>query len=359
MSFLGCLQSRRFKNACLFLGFFATILACGSYETFAHPGGSQLHYNQAIIDSLDREIAQCSDERYLAVLRGLRWCVAFCDDDSKLDCTFSNYLMMLEELTLYRLHPAMAGIVHTLIVREFERALPRFSTIFPPDADGYDQFIYILPVAYRHQVPAKPLKEFASHHFATVTPVDRLHEFRQAAKKRDYGRLTDLLVWATYLNMAYRCQADRDFTLPPDNYLTIMTECASIPFVARFNQEAYSYQNYYATHVLLALNHYSQRPLIASVSADKVFFYLAGSYNTVRYRVGDLDLLCEYLYSFRQFRLGGAQFISEGEQYVLSQQREDGSWGTPEDFGSAPYYQFHPTWTAITLLIQGGPADSP
>ncbi len=359
MRFSGCLQGRRFKNVCLFLGSFATILVCGSFETFAHSGGSQLHYNQAIIDSLDREIAQCSDERYLAVLRGLRWCVAFCDDDSKLDFTFSNYLMMLDELTLYRLHPAMAGIVHTLIVREFERALPRFSTIFSPDADGYDQFIYILPIAYRNQVPAKPLKEFASHHFAAVTPVDRLHEFRRAAKQRDYGRLTDLLVWATFLNMAYRCQADRDFTLPPDNYLTIMTECASIPFVARFNQDAYRYQNYYATHVLLALNHYSRRPLIASLSADKVFFYLAGNYNTVRYRVGDLDLLCEYLYSFRQFRLEGFQFISEGEQYVLSQQREDGAWGTAEDFEADPYHQFHPTWTAITLLIQGGPADSP
>ena len=202
-------------------------------------------------------------------------------------------------------------------------------------------------------MPIKPLKEFASHFFAAVTPIDRLHEFRQAAKQRDYRRLTGLLVWATCLNMAYRCQADMDFTLPPDNYWTILTECASIPFAARFNEDAYRSQNYYATHVLLALNHYSQRPLIASVTADKVFLYLVGNYSTVRYRVGDLDLLCEYLYSFRQFRLEGVQFISEGEQYVLSQQREDGSWGTAEDFSGDPYDQFHPTWTAITLLILG------
>jgi hypothetical protein len=359
MGFSGCLQSRRFKIACLFLGFFATLLACGSFETFAHSGGSQLHYNQAVIDSLDREIAQCSDERYLAVLRGLRWCVAFCDDDSKFDFTFSNYIVMLDELTLYRTRPALAGIVHTLIVREFERALPRFPTIFSTDADGYDDFISILPIAYHHQVPAKALKEFASHHFGAVTPIDRLHEFRQAAKKRDYDRLTDLVVWAAFLNMAYRWQVDRDFTLPPDNYLTIMTECASIPFAVRFNQDTYHDQNYYATHVLLALNHYGQHPLLASVTADKVFFYLAGNYNTVRYRAGDFDLLCEYLYCFRQFAPEGVQFISEGELYVLSQQREDGSWGTSEDFEGDPYDQLHPTWTAITLLIQGGPADSP
>ena len=353
MYFPGCFQSRRFKNTCLFFIFFATMLACGSFETFAHSGGSQLHYNQVIIDALDREIAECSDERYLAALRGLRWCVAFCDDDPKFDSTFSDYITMLDELTLHRPRPALAGIVHTLIVREFERALPRFPAIFPPSPAEYEDFISILPVAYRHQVPAKPLKEFASHHFAAVTPIDRLHEFRQAAKERDYDRLSDLVIWAAFLNMAYRWQADRDFSLPPDNYRTIMTECASIPFVARFNQDAYRDQNYYATHVLLALNHYGQRPLIASVTADKVFFYLTRNYNAVRYRVGDLDLLCEYLYCFRQFGPQGVQFISEGERYVLSQQREDGSWGTAEDFGGNPYDQFHPTWTAITLLIQG------
>src|SRR5208283_1803559 len=161
MYFPGCFQSRRFKNTCLFFIFFATMLACGSFETFAHSGGSQLHYNQVIIDALDREIAECSDERYLAALRGLRWCVAFCDDDPKFDSTFSDYITMLDELTLHRPRPALAGIVHTLIVREFERALPRFPAIFPPSPAGYEDFISILPVAYRHQVPAKPLKEFA------------------------------------------------------------------------------------------------------------------------------------------------------------------------------------------------------
>ncbi len=351
MCFQGCFQSRRFKNICLFLAIFLAVLACGSLETFAQPGGGQLHYNQAAIDSLDREIAQCSDERYLAVLRGLRWSVAFCDDDSKFDFTFSNYLMMLDELRLDRRHPAIADILHTLIVREFERALPRLSTIFPPDEDAYDEFIRILPIAYRNQAPIEPLKEFASHHFAAVTPADRLNEFRQAARQRDYGRLTDLLVLATFVNMAYLCQADRDFNLPPDNYRTIMSESASIPFVARFNQHAYRNQNYYATHVLLALNHYSQRPLTSSDGADKVFCYLAGNYHTVRYRVGDFDLLCEYLYSFRQFRIEGFQFVSEGEAYVLSQQRADGSWGDAESDRGDPYVQLHPTWTALTLLI--------
>ena len=321
MSFWGCLQSRRFKNTCLFFSFFVTILACGNFETLARSGADQLHYNQAIVDAVDREIAQCSDERYLAVLRGFRWCVAFCDDDSKFDFTFSNYVVMLDELTRYRARPVLAGIVHTLIVREFERALPRFSTIFSTDADGYEDFISVLPIAYRHQVPAKPLKEFASHHFGAVTPIDRLHEFRQTVKKRDYDHLTDLVVWAAFLNMAYRWHVDRDFTLPPDNYSTIMAECGSIPFAARFDQDAYHDQNYYATHVLLALNHYGQRPVLASVTADKVFFYLAGNYDVVRYRVGDFDLLCEYLYCFRQFAPEGVQFISEGESYVLSQQR--------------------------------------
>jgi len=73
----------------------------------------------------------------------------------------------------------------------------------------------------------------------------------------------------------------------------------------------------------------------------------------VRNRVNDLDLLCEYLYCFRQFGQASAGFLKEGEGYVLSLQRADGSWGKADDFAGDPYDQLHPTWTAITLLVVG------
>lgn len=334
------------------LFFLILILCCAATE--AHCTTPPLRYNHDTVSELQQEMdATCTDERYLAVLRGLRWCVVFCDDDANFDFTFANYLTMLDELTLHGSPPALARIVHGLILKEFDRAIPRFAKLFAADADGYEDFISILPIAYHHQVPLKPLKEFAARHFEKVIPPDRLSEFRQAANVRNYDTLTDLVVGAAFLDMAYFWGIDKDFRLPPDNYRTIMTECAAIPFKQRFKDDNYHDQNYYATHVLLALNHYGQHPLIPSVTGDRVFFYLTGQYDAIRYGVGDLDLLCEYLYCFRQFAPAGVGFIAEGEQYILSQQRTDGSWGTADDFEGDPYDRLHPTWTAITLLIQG------
>jgi len=202
-------------------------------------------------------------------------------------------------------------------------------------------------------VPVAPLRQFAAGHFTGIDVHDLLQEFRQAAKERNYDLLTDLVVNAAFVNMAYEAGVDKDFKLPPDNYRTVIAECASIPFRARFGQDTYHDQNYYATHVLLALVHYGRKQLVSSDAGDKVFFYLAAQYQTVRNRVDDLDLLCEYLYCFRQFTPSSVGFVDEGERYVLSRQLADGSWGTDDDFGGDPYDQLHPTWTAITLLVQG------
>jgi hypothetical protein len=335
------------------IGLSILIFAGGFSQAAAFAGIETLRYNLDTVRALDEEILSVTDdERYLAVLRGLRWCVIFNDNDTRFDFTFSNYVTMLDELTYQRAHPRLTSIVHDLIVKEFERALPRFPRLFDADPDGYEEFVSILPIAYHHQVPVGPLREFAAGHFAAVAPRDRLQEFRQAAKESNYDLLTDLVIDAAFTDMAYELGVDKDFKLPPDNYRTIISECALIPFRARFGDDAYHDQNYYATHVLLALVHYGSRPLVSSAAGDRVFFYLAAQYEKVRNRVNDLDLLCEYLYCFRQFRPASVDFVTEGENYVISAQRADGSWGTRDDFAGDPYDQLHPTWTAITLLIQ-------
>lgn len=331
----------------------ALSLICSCSEQQSKSNIKQLVYNQATVMAIDREVVSShADERYGAVLRGLRWCVTFADNDANFDFTFTNYITMLDELTIKDPKSALSRIVHALLLKEFERALPRFPKLFSADVDGYESFIHILPIAYHHQVPIKPFKEFAIRHFAKITPIDRLKEFREAAKDLNYDRLTDLIVDAAFVDMAYRWEANKVLRLPPNNYQTIMREAASIQFVHRYDDDSYHDQNYYATHVLLALNHYGQMSLKPSVIGDKVFFYLTGQYNTVRHQVGDLDLLCEYLYCLKQFALVGVGFINEGERFIISQQRPDGSWGTSDDFEGDPYDCLHPTWTAITLLVQ-------
>lgn len=313
----------------------------------------RLNYNRDSVKAIDRELSNTKlDERDRAVFRGLRWCIVFCDEDENFNFTFANYLTMLDELTLHQPSGELASIVHNLILREFQRAQSRLPKLFSADASGYVDFISILPIAYHHQAPIGTLKEFAERQFANVTVPDRLAEFRKALRERNYDLLTTLVVDAAFKNMAYQWKADKDFRLPPDNYEVIMAQCSKIPFLRKYRDEAFHDQNYYATHVLLALNHYGQEKLKASLTSDEVFFYLVDQYKVVRNRIGDLDLLCEYLYCFRQFAPKGVQFITEGEKYVMSLQNQDGSWGTKEDFEGDPYDRLHPTWTAITLLVQ-------
>ena len=328
------------------------LLTIGCSEK-AGPVPAGLKYNSQAVMEVDRELSgDKTDARERAVLKGLRWCLIFFDDDGNFNFAFKNYMTMLNELTLLRPRSSLALVAHRQVLKEFERALPRLPGIFPADADGYEKFISILPVAYHHQVPIGPLKEFAERHFARVNPPDRLEEFRRAARERDYDSLTDYVVDAAWKNMAYRWNAQKDFRLPPDNYGTVMAECANIPLLHKYGDDAYHDQNYYATHVLLALNRYGQEALRPSAIGDRIFFYLTEQYDIVRNKVGDLDLLCEYLYCFRQFAPRGVQFVREGEGYVMSLQNPDGSWGTEEDFEGDPYDRFHPTWTAITLLVQ-------
>lgn len=315
---------------------------------------SSLKYNQAAVSALDLEMSKnTSDMRYLSVLKGLRWCVAFCDNDKNFDFTFSNYITMLDEISLHKPGSKLEKIVHELILKEFGRAVPRFSRLFDADVNGYEDFISILPVAYHHNVPLQPLKDFFKRSFTGIVCPDRLQEFRDAALKRDYDTLTDLVVYAAFIDMAYRWKADRYFSLPPDNYQIVLKECADIPFLYGFRDDDFHEQNYYATHVLLALNHYGQRRYTPSVTGDRIFFYLTGQYMTVRNRLDDIDLLCEYLYCLRQYGIKNAAFIVEGEQYIISKQRPDGGWGPADDPDDDPYDKLHPAWTAITLLVQG------
>ena len=65
------------------------------------PDIASLKYNKAAVREIDRVLSSGKiDARERAVLRGLRWCLVFCDDDGNFNFTFTNYMTMLDELTL-------------------------------------------------------------------------------------------------------------------------------------------------------------------------------------------------------------------------------------------------------------------
>jgi hypothetical protein len=212
----GYMENKRPQAYILFIIITALILVPSARAgNLKETGNKPLQYNHTAVSALDSEIAKNSGKkRPLAVLKGLRWCVIFCDNDENFNQTFSNYITMLDELRLHSSDPFLTRIVHDLILNEFRRAEPRLGKLFAADPDGYDDFISIMPIAYHHGIPVAPYKQFAVKYFAGIKMPDRLAEFRAAACKRDYDALTDLVVGAAFNDMAYRWKVDRDFTLP-------------------------------------------------------------------------------------------------------------------------------------------------
>jgi hypothetical protein len=313
-----------------------------------------LHYNQDTLKALDHEIAQNPhNERYISVLKGLRWCVIFFDNDKHFNATFYNYLIMLDELSVRNSQPKLSLIVHDLILNEFDRVAPRLSRLLTADVDGYETLISLLPIIYHHKVPIAPFKQFADEYFNGISYPDQLKEFRRSVKKLDYSGLTNLISNAACLDMAYSWKAEKNFRLPPNYYEILLKESLDIPFLSTPKDDNYDDQNYFATHLIFALNHYGQRPYTPSELGDKLFFYLIGQYMIVRHQSDNLDIMCEYLYCLRQFGLQNAEFIIRGEKYVVSLQRPDGAWGQIDNPDDSPYHRMHPTWTAISMLNRG------
>jgi hypothetical protein len=238
-------------------------------------------------------------------------------------------------------------------VKEFNRALPKMSRLINANDIGYARFIYILPALYHHRVPVQPFREFADKYFAELEYPDQLKIFRRLAKKRDYDNMTSIVSETAALDMAYSWKADRDFKLPPNIYETVIKEAMDVPLPVKYGNNNYNDQNYFVTHLVMALNHYGHRPLPPSAIGDKLFFYMIGQYKTVRYKSDYIDMLCEYLYCLRMYGLRNVKFMNEDEKYIISLQRPDGSWGEADDPDDSPYHLFHPTWTVITMLIQG------
>jgi hypothetical protein len=125
----GYMENKRPQAYILFIIITALILVPSARAgNLKETGNKPLQYNHTAVSALDSEIAKNSGKkRPLAVLKGLRWCVIFCDNDENFNQTFSNYITMLDELSLHSSDPVLTRIVHDLILNEFRRAEPRLT----------------------------------------------------------------------------------------------------------------------------------------------------------------------------------------------------------------------------------------
>lgn len=78
--------------------------------------------------------------------------------------------------------------------------------------------------------------------------------------------------------------------------------------------------------------------------------YLKREFATVRYRVDDIDLLAEFVYSMKCYGLEEMSMVREAHRFLLSQQRPWGAWGKASDWRGSAYDAIHPTLAVITAL---------
>jgi hypothetical protein len=104
---------------------------------------------------------------------------------------------------------------------------------------------------------------------------------------------------------------------------------------------------YSVTHLVYTLNDYNKR-LIAPRCLSPEYDFLRTSLVNA-FTAGDPDVLGEYMDSMKAFGLTARDpLIRKGEEFLLSTQNPDGSWG---DVREADIYQrYHPTWTAVDGL---------
>jgi hypothetical protein len=86
----------------------------------------------------------------------------------------------------------------------------------------------------------------------------------------------------------------------------------------------------------------------------KAAHYIQESFSKV-YNLGYIDLLAEYIQCLKIIQpliKNSTKEISKYEQFLLDQQRSDGSWGNDRSDNGDPYTVFHPTWAVLTAINQ-------
>lgn len=311
--------------------------------------------DRVVAERLEAHLADIEQENHQAALRGVLWTVRLVQPDDHFGAVFSDYLLMLHEHQQRARDETVRRCLTDLIRNALDRAAPRLETLFPADAYGAWDFRTILRILWAYGGPRKVYEAYHEDVLAKQPPIDYARTFAEALADRDYDALCDHLVDAAFLHYLRAAPQARDMELPEDRLDEYVEALGALEFVhsATSDPRAYSDQNYFATHVILALSDYGIRPLTDSRLTRRTLRYLQEEFEPVWRRVPDVDLLAEFVQSLEIGGLGDQALVRQARHRLVERQHADGSWGSAEDLGGNPYQALHPTWTVSTALMQG------
>ncbi|MCB9640712.1 MAG: hypothetical protein H6728_13685 [Myxococcales bacterium] len=307
-------------------------------------------YIQAELDQLRTIFSQTAGHQERAILAGLHWMARYVEVEKRFISVFSDYVLALHELTLFGKHRPWVEIVRSVIRRSFARAWRSRERIFSRDAAGKWDFISLIYLLYQHDIPRDPYVGFY-HQFFVKGDITKGKSFEKALQQRDYDRLGDFIIDSSFLDLFLRKYKSSPFRLPKNRLAYYVRALEKLPLLhTSANADGYHDQNYFVTHVILSLNHYSETPLPDTPLLRRMLRYLKRELWTVRHKVDDIDLLAEFIYSFKCYGAEGLPAVKEATRYLLFQQDPRGAWGKEEDWKGDAYEAIHPTLAAITAL---------
>lgn len=311
----------------------------------------QSYFVQKELDALRVFFSQSKDAKERAILAGLHWMVRYLEEERHFRSVFSDYVLALHELTLFEKQRPWVEVVRGILRRSFARAWPAREKIFAKSVAGKWDFVSMIYLLYQHGIPHEPYLHFYHSYFPAGEETQG-KSFERAFRERDYDRLGDFLIDACFLDLLLRKYPRVPFRLPHNRLATYVRRLDNLPLIHSFtsNPDGYHHQNYFVTHVILSMNHYSESPLLDTPLSRRMLAYLKREFATVRYRVGDIDLLAEFVYSLKCYGLEDALMVQEAQQFLLAQQRPWGAWGKAADWRGSAYDAIHPTLAVITAL---------
>ena len=114
------------------------------------------------------------------------------------------------------------------------------------------------------------------------------------------------------------------------------------------NDEGFSSIAYAVTHIVYALNDYGIYRLRKEWLPAEFDFLV--KHLTLHIEWNDPETLGEFMDTLKSFGpAGDGELIRKGEEFLLSRQNHDGSWGDPKE--TDIYIRYHSTWTAVGGLM--------
>ena len=289
-----------------------------------------------------------------AVRRGLQWMRNFTANRRKFDYICSDYVLMLNELTLKE--GQVARVARADLQLAFARAACRLPLVFEGDNYGAWDFLSFLSVLQAHPFPNKSFHRYFRNHLAKHLKPYPVSDFADAVKNNDYVKMGDILIDACFLHWLEQDYPGRFPELPENLYPQYWELAQKGEFIYDDSADIDVFwdQHYYVTHLVYVQTNYGCHPFPKGEFKGRLVRYIKDNYGYSRFVEKDLDLTAEFIHCLTMLGHGDCPQVKDGVQFLLANQHEDGSWGTEEDLASDPYVQCHSTW-AVSVALNAAP----